>query len=180
MMNRPFVQVFYDLKDHWIFTTEDKPEYTKAFMLMVLRANHTTSHRIIAGKRYAINPGELFFNAETFGKESGLGSKSTVSRFISLLQDDGIVEKLHKHKEPTRLKICNFVNFSGNYTGTKKVLNGTHYNKENNDINIYKCIHCDFTKTDSYESNLSTYCTNKKHIEPMQLIQKKEEIPLSY
>lgn len=174
MMNRPFVQVFYDLKDHWIFTTEDKPEYTKAFMLMVLRANHTTSHRIIAGKRYAINPGELFFNAETFGKESGLGSKSTVSRFISLLQEDGIVEKLHKHKEPTRLKICNFVNFSGNYTGTKKILNGTHYNNENNDINIYKCIQCDFTVKDKYEHNLSIYCENKEHTKEMILVKQKE------
>ena len=174
MMNRPFVQVFYDLKDHWIFTTEDKPEYAKAFMLMVLRANHTTSHRIIGGKRYAINPGELFFNAATFGKESGLGSKSTVSRFISLLQEDGIVEKLHKVKEPTRLKICNFVKFAGNYVETKQELNGEHYNNETRkDINIYKCIHCDFTRTDKYEDNLSTYCSNPEHIEQMELIQRK-------
>ena len=144
-MNRPFVQLFYDLKDSWIFTTENKPEYAKAFMLMVLRANHTESIRIIAGKLYTINPGELFFNAETFGKESGLGSKSSVSRFITLLQDDNIIKKLHKHKEPTRLKICNFVNFGGNYIGTKKELNGTHYN---NDIlkYIYKCNQCGFTK----------------------------------
>jgi hypothetical protein len=147
MMNRPFVQLFYDLKDTWIFTTENKPEYAKAFMLMVLRANHTESTRIIAGKLYTINPGELFFNAETFGKESGLGSKSSVSRFLTLLQEDNIIKKLHKHKEPTRLKICNFVNFGGNYIGTKKELNGTHYN---NDIRkyIYKCIQCDFTRTE--------------------------------
>ena len=145
MMNRPFVQLFYDLKDSWIFTTENKPEYAKAFMLMVLRANHTESTRIIAGKLYTINPGELFFNAETFGKESGLGSKSSVSRFITLLQDDNIIKKLHKHKEPTRLKICNFVNSGGNNIGTKKELNGTHYN---NDIlkYIYKCNQCGFTK----------------------------------
>ena len=144
-MNRPFVQLFYDLKDSWIFTTENKPEYAKAFMLMVLRANHTESTRIISGKLYTINPGELFFNAETFGKESGLGSKSSVSRVITLLQDDNIIKKLHKHKEPTRLKICNFVNFGGNYIGTKKEPNGTHYN---NDIlkYIYKCNQCGFTK----------------------------------
>ena len=144
-MNRPFVQLFYDLKDHWIFTTEDKPEYAKAFMLMVLRANHSVSTRVISGKLYEINPGELFFNAATFGKESGLGSKSSVSRYITLLQDDGIIQKLHKHKEPTRLKICNFVNFGGNYIGTKKEPNGTHYN---NDIlkYIYKCNQCGFTK----------------------------------
>jgi len=114
MMNRPFIQLFYDLKDHWIFTTEDKPEYAKAFVLMCLRANHSVSTRVISGKLYEINPGELFFNAETFGKESGLGSKSSVSRYLTLLQEDGIIKKLHRHKELTRLKLRTPITIGGN------------------------------------------------------------------
>jgi hypothetical protein len=155
---RPFVQIYYDLKDHWIFQPETNPAYAKAFMLMVLRANHTTSHRLIAGKMYEIKPGELFFNATTFGQESGLGSKSTVSRFITLLQKEGLVEKLHKYKEPTRLKITNFVQYGGNKGATKMKQKWEHYNNENNEITyIYKCSNECSTITD-INPNLYSIC----------------------
>lgn len=159
IMNRPFIQLFYDLKDHWIFTTENKPEYVKAFMLLCLNANHSVSTRLIAGKTYQINPGEIFFSAETFGIQSGLGSKASVSRFLTLLEQEGIIQKLHKHKEPTRLKICNFVNFSGNYIETKTKPKWKDYNNENNEITyLYKCFQCGFTKEERYP-DISMSCT---------------------
>jgi len=145
-----------DIKSHWIYDCK-KPQWLFAWITLLIDANWKDSQRDIHGTLYEIKRGDVFFDAANFADKTGLGSGATVSRFIDKLVRDGMVIKLHKHKEPTRLRIVNYEHHQTLYSANKMQTNSKDYKKGIKKEYSYICLQHDFIYKD-YVPDLDISC----------------------
>ncbi len=92
------------IRNNWIF---DNAEYLRAWILILIEANHKPKKTLIKGKLIQCKEGQSLNSLETWGRIFGNWSKSKVSRFLKLLESDGMI-KLENEKVTTRLSVCNY------------------------------------------------------------------------
>jgi len=100
-----WVKLHRKIKEHWIF---DKPEYLKAWICLLIEANHTGKKTLIEGEIIECGRGESVNSLKTW---AGIfGKKWTVQRvrtFFNLLSEDGMIEAKGLRKT-TRVTVCNY------------------------------------------------------------------------
>ena len=150
------IMISRDIKSHWIYDSK-KPQWLFAWVTLVIDANWKDTTKHIHGHLYEIKRGDIFFDASNFGDKTGLGSGATVSRWVDKLVSDGMVIKLHKHKEPTRLRIVNYDWYQTLYSENKMQTKSKDYNKGIKKEYSYICLQDNYRYQD-YVPDLDIKC----------------------
>ncbi len=98
-----WIKIHRDLKDHWIFANA---EYLKAWIQLLMMANHKTKKWLVQDQMVLIKRGELITSLAELAKQWGW-SRGKVRRYINMLENDTMVVRKSTHLW-THLTICNY------------------------------------------------------------------------
>jgi len=98
-----WIKIHRDMKDHWIFANA---EYLKAWILLLMMANHQTKKWLVQDKMIMIRRGELITSLQDLAKQ-WRWSRGKVRRYITMLENDTMVIRKSTHLW-THLTICNY------------------------------------------------------------------------
>ena len=98
-----WIKIHRDLKDHWIFANA---EYLKAWIDLLMMANHKTKKWLVQDQMVLIKRGELITSLAELAKQWGW-SRGKVRRYITMLENDTMVVRKSTHLW-THLTICNY------------------------------------------------------------------------
>lgn len=115
-MGYGWVSIHRQIQEHWLW--KDKPfSYGQAWIDLILMANHTTN-KFVLGSEIVTVPSGSFITSELKLAERWGWSKTKVRTFLTLLQNDSMIEKKSDHKKTT-ISIVNYSVFQESET-TKK------------------------------------------------------------
>lgn len=101
-----WIKIHRDLKDHWIFANA---EYLKAWIQLLMMANHKTKKWLVQDQMVLIKRGELITSLAELAKQWGW-SRGKVRRYITMLENDTMVVRKSTHLW-THLTICNYATY---------------------------------------------------------------------
>jgi hypothetical protein len=99
-----WIKIHRQIKDHWLYTEKRKFSKYEAWNDILLSVNYADATTIIKGKLYKIKKGESILSLDSWSKRWNW-DKSSVRRFLSLLQKDGMIV-LKSDTITTHLTIC--------------------------------------------------------------------------
>jgi len=100
-----WIKIYRQITDHWIF---DDEVYLKAWITMLIRANHEPSKCVIHGDLMECRRGQSILSLASWTKT--FGRKWTIQRvrhFFFLLQKDKMIT-IEGLTKTTRITICNY------------------------------------------------------------------------
>ena len=89
-MNNGWIRLDRKLLSHWVFETED-PAICKAWLYMLLTANHTSKVSVYKMKKYTIKRGQLCTSYDSLSRKWNM-SIGKVRRFLKLLKNDRMID----------------------------------------------------------------------------------------
>ena len=101
--NKGWVKVYRDITSHWVW---QNPEYYRAWMYLLISANHKEKTWLHNGNLVKIKRGELVTSLDTLGSTFNW-SRSKVRHFLKLLKKDTMI-RTHSNTNYTHLSICNY------------------------------------------------------------------------
>ena len=134
-----WIKLHRDIQDHWIFKKE---EYLKAWILLLIKANHKDYKTLFLDQLVEVKRGEVVVSYAKFGAEL-MWSSSKVRRFLKMLEKDKMIF-IFPEKKWTHLSILNYETYQhngkGEETDTKQTRNGVVNNQrmKKNDKNVKK------------------------------------------
>jgi|TARA_Y100000310_G_scaffold314934_1_gene364873 hypothetical protein len=135
-----FILLHRTIKDNWIW---DNDAYLKAWVDLLLSANHKAKKVYVNGQPIQCNRGETVKAIRTWARDWGW-SRSRVSRFFKTLEGDHMIERKAIQKT-THLRIINYEDLQGfvrqtwDKDETSAPINN-NVNKENNKRDSVKSV----------------------------------------
>ncbi len=106
MSGRGYISLYRRIQEHWLW--KDKPfSRGQAFIDLLLSVNHSDNKTVINNELVEVRRGSLITSQEKLSERWGW-SRSKVSRFLKLLEDDRMIEVKTDSKKTT----VNIVNYS--------------------------------------------------------------------
>ena len=122
-----WIKLHRSIQDHWIFK---KVDYFKAWILLLIKANHKEYTTMFLDQLVHINRGETILSYSKFGLELGWSS-SKVRRFLKLLEKDKMIV-IYPENKWTHLSILNYETYQYNGIGDDTLATQTRNDGENN------------------------------------------------
>lgn len=101
--NRGWIKLHRDILKHWVF---DNAEYLKAWITLLIMANHKTKKWLVNESLIIIKRGQIVTSMEKLGIELKW-SRNKVRHFLNLLEKDSMIHRDSNHNY-THLSICNY------------------------------------------------------------------------
>jgi hypothetical protein len=98
-----WIKLYRAVEDHWI---TDNPEYFRAWVLLLLKANFGKRSRMFNGRLIDVKPGQLIGSVDYFAKLMKL-STSKARTLLTLLEEDRMIT-VEATKRGTKLSINNY------------------------------------------------------------------------
>jgi len=89
-----WIKLHRAIQDHWIF---EDPEFFKAWMTMLLNANHSDKTKMFNGALITVKRGQFVFGLEAFSATSKI-SISKLRRLIKLLENNQMIDRQKTNK----------------------------------------------------------------------------------
>ncbi len=169
-MNKGWVSIDRKIQNHWLW--EEKREFSKleAWLDILLNVNHSKQKVMIKNTLFIVNRGDSINSLDTWAKR-WKWNKSKVRRFLTLLENDLMIETKNEHKT-TRLTVCKYDSYqhngNANETQMKRKRNAdeTQMTPNNNDNNINN-INNDDVKDSLFDIDTlkEKYLSNKQIVE---------------
>lgn len=118
-MENGWIKIERSIIHHWIF---QDAEYFRAWVLLILMANHEDRTILIRKRPMVVPRGSLYTSTRSLAKAFGWDRKKTV-RFIDVLESDGMVST-NGTTSGTTLTIVNYDKYQGR-GATNGTTNGT-------------------------------------------------------
>lgn len=163
-MAEGWIKLYRNIQDHWIW---QDPQKLKWWLDILLLANHKENKFLLGGVLVTLERGEHHTSELKLAARWGV-SKTTVRKFLTLLENDKMIE-LKKSKKGTTLKVTNYNDYQDfseeekpqkNHKKTIEVPQKNHKvytnNNEKNDKNEKNNIYC----PNSNEFRLASYLFN--------------------
>jgi len=157
-----YVSVWRSILAHWI--GEDKPyNYLSAWIYILLKANHKSNFFPFGKDIMEVTRGSFITSTVKLADAFGW-SRTKVSRFLGLLENDSMIE-LKKDTKKTYITICNYNTYQNIETAKEQIKNikktskkhqKNTNNNDNNDNNENKYIPA-FDEFSKYAKTLSIY-----------------------
>ena len=115
--NTGWIKLHRDIKKHWVY---DNAEYLKAWIHLLIMANHKTKKWLVDENLVLIKRGQIITSMVQLGQEFKW-SRNKVRHFLNLLEKDAMVNRNSNHNY-TQLTICNYDTYQDQRTteGTTK------------------------------------------------------------
>lgn len=110
-----WVKIHRKMMNHWVFKNA---EYCKSFIYLILKAQYTDEKIIHNGEVVCVRRGELMTSIRDLARDWGW-SKDSVSRFLMLLEKDGMITKSSSRKG-TKIFINNYSFYQASNDREKK------------------------------------------------------------
>jgi hypothetical protein len=144
-----WIKLHRDIIKHWIF---NKPEYLKAWITIIINANHEEKKVFLEGELIDCKRGQSLKSLQSWSKLFGAGwSIQKVRTFFKLLKADKMIN-LEGLRKTTRLTVCNYEKYQNQQhrdnteitqrqhrdnTQATTNKNDKNVNNEKNEKNIY-------------------------------------------
>ena len=147
----------------------DKPQYAMAWIDMLLMANYKDKKILFDGKPIVVERGSFITSIVKLSERWNM-NRRTVSRFLDLLQSDGMITYKSTHK-CTTVFVCNynaFQDFSDGECTTECTTECTQHKKvknvkegKENTLTIYERVLPDYLLSDYVKSKVDEWITYK-------------------
>ena len=117
--NTGWIKLHRDIRKHWVY---DKPEYLKAWIHLLIMANHKTKKWLVDENLVLIKRGQIITSMVQLGQEFKW-SRNKVRHFLNLLENDTMINRNSNHNY-TQLTICNYDTYQAQGT-TEGTTEGT-------------------------------------------------------
>jgi len=98
-----WIKLYRQIESHWIWNNSN---YLRAWLWMILRANHKENKVLISNNLHIINRGEFITSISKMSEATNM-SIQNVRTFLSLLESDSMINKESTSKL-TKIYICNY------------------------------------------------------------------------
>jgi hypothetical protein len=102
-MAKGWIKLHRDIKDHWVF---DNPDYLKAWITLLIMANHKQRNWLVNDQLLVIKRGDVATSQRNLASELGWG-RTRVRSFLDKLEIDEMITQ-YPTQELTHLSICNY------------------------------------------------------------------------
>lgn len=148
-----WIKLHRAIQDHWIF---EDPEFFKAWMTMLLNANHSDKTRMFNGALITVKRGQLLFGLEAFSATSKI-SISKLRRLLKLLENNQMIDR-QKTNKFSIISITNYDDYQDSDSQTAgKETGKTQANDRQSDKPATTLEECKELKNEKNKTN-----TNKK------------------
>ena len=102
--DKGFIKLYRDIRDHWVWSD---PEYLKAWIDILMLVNHEDKQILFDKKLVVVKRGSRITSTRKLSERWGW-SRGRVSRFLNMLEDDGMIAT----KRDTQKTLINVINYS--------------------------------------------------------------------
>lgn len=164
-MAEGWIKLYRNIQDHWIWQDSQK---LKWWLDIILLANHKDNKFLLGNELMQLERGELHTSELKLAERWGV-SKTTVRRFLKLLEDDGMIE-LKKSKKGTTLKVSNYSNYQ-DFSEEEKTIKKPQKNHKKT-IEEPQRNHTVYTNNnEKNDKNEKKYINNKEEVNPIEVYQ---------
>lgn len=131
-----WIKIHREIEGHWVF---QRPDYFRAWMLILLRVNHKENSVMIGGELMKCDRGEALYSLDTWRSIFGKGwTVKRVRTFFKLLQRERMIETKGERKT-TRLRVCKYDTYQseGQTKGRQRASKGQQLKNDKNVKNEY-------------------------------------------
>lgn len=107
-----WIKIHRCITSHWLYTENRVYSKYEAWMDILLNVNFADAQLIIKGKLYKVKRGQSILSYESWAKRWNW-DKSKVRRFMSLLQEDGMID-VKSDNITTQITVCKFDSYQDN------------------------------------------------------------------
>ncbi|MCY6957928.1 DnaD domain protein [Clostridium brassicae] len=161
-MAEGWIKLYRNIQEHWIW---QDPQKLKWWLDILLLANHKDNKFLLGNELMQLERGEHHTSELKLAERWGV-SKTTVRRFLNLLQSDEMIE-LKKSKKGTTLKVSNYNAFQ-DFSEDEKTIKEPQKNHKKTIKEPYE-NHTVYTnnneKNEKNEKNDNNYINNNKEDE---------------
>lgn len=129
-MDAGYIKIYRAVVFNWVFK---KPEYFRAWIYILFRANWKESKMLIGAKNITIKRGEFVTSINNFARETGL-SEQRVRTFWKLLEDDSMILR-KSTSNLTKITVCKYDDYQ-----VEQQTNNNHLTNEQQQYNNSKEI----------------------------------------
>jgi hypothetical protein len=143
MANKGYIKLYRQIQDCWIWFADEKFSKAQAWVDLLMLANHKEKKLYFNGELVTIERGQNMTSIRALSERWGW-SKDSVSRFLKLLENDGMIEKIcDTHR--TLITIINYEVFQSSETDDETQIgqeqghqqgHGTDTNKDTGETQI--------------------------------------------
>lgn len=141
MDNRGFIKFYRDIQDHWIWQDSNK---LKWWIDILLSANHKDNKFLLGNELFEVKRGS-FHTSELKLSERWNVSRNTVRNFLSLLENDEMIEQI-KSKKGTTLKVSNYNDYQGVFDSEKTTKGQQTEQQKDHTLNNKRTIKGQYTE----------------------------------
>lgn len=164
-MAEGWIKLYRNIQDHWIWQDSQK---LKWWLDIILLANHKDNKFLLGNELMQLERGEHHTSELKLAERWGV-SKTTVRRFLKLLEDDGMIE-LKKSKKGTTLKVSNYSDYQDFSEEEKTIKKPQKNHKET--IEEPQRNHTVYTNNnEKNDKNEKKYINNKEEVNPIEVYQ---------
>ncbi|EHN17110.1 DnaD domain protein [Clostridium sporogenes] len=164
-MAEGWIKLYRNIQDHWIWQDSQK---LKWWLDIILLANHKDNKFLLGNELMQLERGEHHTSELKLAERWGV-SKTTVRRFLKLLEDDGMIE-LKKSKKGTTLKVSNYSDYQ-DFSEEEKTIKKPQKNHKKT-IEEPQRNHTVYTNNnEKNDKNEKKYINNKEEVNPMEVYQ---------
>lgn len=106
-----WIMLHRKILDNWV---SQDPEMLAVWVRILLEANHSDTKKMFNGCHIEVKRGQLIFGLNAFSLKSGV-SENKVRRYISLLEKDGMINRLKTNKY-SLISIVSFDSYQGEHS----------------------------------------------------------------
>lgn len=106
MATSGWVKIFRSIRSNWVWENGNE-KYAKWWIDIIMMVNHSTKKIPMNGKMVTVNAGERITSIKKLADEWGT-TRRTVDRFLSLLEQDGMLSVEKSRTDGTRMKVLNY------------------------------------------------------------------------
>jgi len=111
-----WIKLYRSIQEHWIWQDSEK---LKWWLDLILLANHQNNKIILGNELLEVGRGE-HHTSEIKLAERWKVSKTTVRKFLNLLENDAMIQ-LKKTKKGTTIKVCNYKEYQ-DFSDEEKII----------------------------------------------------------
>lgn len=140
MVEGGFIKIYRAIRKHWIFQRAD---YYLAWSILLMEAAYKEDKKIVGSTLVNLKRGQLIGSVRYLKKAFGWKSNDKVSRFVALLESDGMI-RTENGQGITVITVCNYDTYNTpeklkrTATGQKQDDNGTLTGQKQDETKKYK------------------------------------------
>ncbi|EPS56793.1 TPA: DnaD domain protein [Clostridium botulinum] len=164
-MAEGWIKLYRNIQDHWIW---QDPQKLKWWLDILLLANHKDNKFLLGNELMQLERGEHHTSELKLAERWGV-SKTTIRRFLKLLENDGMIE-LKKSKKGTTLKVSNYSDYQ-DFSEEEKTIKKPQKNHKKT-IEEPQRNHTVYTNNnEKNDKNEKKYINNKEEVTPIEVYQ---------